>query len=136
MLESVDLNYLPIILMPIASMIIGMVWYHKAVFGKQWMKLLGKKEEELKSQSKFGYVVSIVAAWMIAYVMAHIVDFAGATTFTDGLLTGLWTWVGFVAPTMAVNYTFKLQRKKLFLIDVGQHLVFFLVAGVVLTLWV
>lgn len=81
------------------------------------------------------YVVALAASFLMAYVLARVVDWAGATSFGDGLLVGLLTWVGFVATTIAVNGIFAGRTWRLWAIDSGYYLVNLLAMGAILAVW-
>lgn len=135
-MPSTDINYLAVVVAAILSMLIGAVWYAPQVFGAQWMKLIGKKEKDLQESGSTGYVIAGLGFLLIAYVMAHFVQYAGSNTLTKGLETGFWLWLGFVATTFAINCAFSLHPQKLWAIDAGYYLACFLVIGALLATWV
>ncbi len=114
----------------------GTIWYSPALFAKQWMKLVDKKEKDLQKGANVAYATATVGFLLIAYVMAHFIDYADSTTFATGLETGLWLWLGFVATTFAINTTFSDRPKQLWVIDAGYYFVCFLLTGAVLAVWV
>lgn len=134
-MPSADINYLAVVVAAVLSMVIGAVWYAPQVFGKQWMKLVGKKEKELKEAGSSSYVVAGLGFLLIAYVMAHFVQYAGSNTVTEGLATGFWLWLGFSASVLAINSAFSLRPQKLWAIDAGYYLACFLVTGALLATW-
>lgn len=134
-MPQVELNYLAILVAAIASMVIGAAWYSMALFGKPWMAAVGKKEEDLKQGEKTGYVMAAVGALVMAYILAHFVDYTGSATLFDGAKTGFWIWLGFVATTKMVNDKFSGRPPTLTLIDGGYNLVSLLVMGAILATW-
>ncbi len=135
-MPSTEINYLAVAVAAILSMVIGAVWYSPQVFGAQWMKLIGKKAKDLQDGVNTSYVIAGLGFLLIAYVMAHFVSYAGSDTFTKGLETGFWLWLGFVATTLAINSAFSFRPQKLWAIDAGYYLVCFLVSGALLAIWV
>jgi hypothetical protein len=135
-MPEVTVNYLVVLVSAIVSMIIGSIWYSPAVFGKQWMRLVGKTQEDIQKMNKGPvYGGMFLLALVLAYVMSHIIDFAQATTISRGLKTGFWTWLGFVATTKGAEYLFLGKPRTLYMIDVGYHLVEFLVIGALIAVW-
>lgn len=132
MLEDVDLNWWAIIVATLVPMAVGMVWYR--ALAEPWMRAVGKTREELGG-ANIGYGVALAAAFVTAYVLARVVDWADATSFGDGLLVGLIVWIGFVATTMAVNGIFAGRTWRLWAIDSGYYLTNLLAMGVILALW-
>lgn len=134
-MPSAEINYLAVLAAAVLSMGIGAFWYSPAGFGKQWQKLIGIKEKDLKEGATAGYTVASLGFLLIAYVLAHFVAYAGSDTFAKGLETGFWLWLGFVATTMAINYAYGLRPQRLWVIDTGYYLVAFLVSGALLAVW-
>lgn len=117
-----------------AGWIIGAVWY--GVFSKPWMALAypGKKSSDLKGNN-WTYPVSLVLYLVVALALAVVANYYGMDGLDDGVLVGLLAFVGFVGPTMAMNYMFGGRPSKLLLIDAGNYLASFLVMGAVLGIW-
>lgn len=136
MLEA-DINYWAVLVSAVASMAIGFVWYSKAAFGTAWMKAIGKTDADLKKDSSpTMYVWPFLLTLIEAYVLAHIIGLVDATTLWEGVQTGLWMWAGFVLTTQAVNAVFEGRSRNLLTITLGYHLVYLIVAGAILALWV
>lgn len=135
-MPEVSINYLAVLVGAIVSMVIGAVWYSMPVFGKLWMQEIGKKMDDLKGGAKTGYIVAFVSALVMSYILAHFVDYTGATTVTTGAITGFWIWFGFVATVGAAKTVFTGKSFKLFAIDYGYHLVELVVMGMILAVWV
>lgn len=134
---DVSVNYLAVLLAAVASMVAGYVWYHPAVMGKTWMKLLGKSEADIKAQSKdMGriYGLTFVAALVTAYVLAHFLILVGAVTLSEAVMTAIWAWLGFVATAMLTNSLFSGKPLQLWGIESGYVLVSMIVQAVVLTI--
>ena len=134
-------NYLAVLVTALITMVIGFVWYSPMLFGKQWSELMGfsvNSPEDLKNmrqKAKPAYAVSFIGALLMSYVLAHFVDYAGSTTFAEGLQTGFWIWIGFVATTGLTNNMFSGKPLKLYMINYGYHLVTMAIAGGMLAIW-
>ena len=82
-MPEVDINYLAVLVVAVVAFGLGALWYSPVLLGKPWMAAIGKPEEEIKSSSRsmpliFGLTF---LAWLLtAYVLAHIVDYAVATS--------------------------------------------------------
>lgn len=134
-MPQVDINYWAVIVAAIASMITGSIWYAPPVFGKTWLKLSGKTEADWKNSGKMSMIGAMISALVMAYVLAHFVDYVQADTFSEGLQTGFWLWLGFVATTSMVNSLFQGQSKKLWILDSANHLVSLLAMAAILAIW-
>ncbi len=134
-MPTVTLNYWAILVGAISSMVIGYIWYSMPVFGRAWMKLIGKTEQELKAKAGPAMGVMVVLALLTSYVMAHFVDYTNATTFMSGVATGLWLWLGFVVTEMISTNIFSGRPFKLSVITSGFQLVSLAVMGGILAAW-
>lgn len=134
-MQQVDVNLMAVLVCGIASMVIGFVWYSKALFGNTWMKLSGVSEADMKkanSNMPMLYGTMFIASLVMAYVLAHFAKYAGALTLTDGMVAGFWAWLGFVATTMLTNVLYEGKPVKLYLINAGYQLVTLVVMGMIL----
>ena len=119
-------------------MIVGMIWYSPVLFGKQWMLMSGFRQEDMASMKKgmgMMYFWGFVAALGMAYVMTHVLQYAGAKTVGDALQGAFWLWLGFVATVCASAVIYERKPKALYSINVGYYLVVMCLNSIVLTLW-
>ncbi|MEX0881570.1 MAG: DUF1761 domain-containing protein [Candidatus Saccharimonadales bacterium] len=133
-MPNVDINIWAVLVAAVVSMVVGSFWYSKSLFGKEWAKLVGRKLEEMGGGGR-GYAVAAVGALIQAYILAHFVQYTGATTFWDGIVTGSWLWLGFVAVVIAVNMVFEGRSWALWKINAGYFLVVLLINGGLLAAW-
>jgi hypothetical protein len=131
-----SINWLAVIVSVIASMIIGSIWFHPAVFYKPWLATLGKTwENRMQGSAVPLYTFSIIAAFVEVVALAFMLKTMGAVGAAAGAAAGFMLWLGFVAPTNLVNKLFSGQGWKGWLIEAGEHLVYLLVAGAILGAW-
>lgn len=133
---TADINYLAVVAAAIVNMAVGFVWYSLKVFGKTWMKEVGLTIKQIGNGPGIGYAVTMLGALLQAYVLAHFVDYTGADTAADGLVTGLWLGVGLVATSIGVNYIFAQRSRTLWLIDAGYFVTTLALNGVLLAVWI
>ena len=139
MMSLSSLNYLPIFIAAVASFVFGGVWY--SVLSKPWMEAVGMSPERLqKDRGSLGlYVVAfaalLVMALMLAGILVHLAHGGLATTLRTGLISAAFLWLGFVIPTMVVNYAFHGARQMLTLIDGGHWLGVLLIQGAIMGWW-
>jgi hypothetical protein len=118
-MEFVGISYLAVLFSAAAGFAFGAVYY--ITFGGRWMKALGKtKEEIVAARSPVPFIIAIVAQLLIGYMLAGVIGHLGAVNIRNGVISGLFLWVGFVITTMAVNYSFQGAKPMLTLID-GIH---------------
>lgn len=131
---SVEISWLGIFLAVVAAMAIGTIWYGP-LFGKQWMKLVNFKKG---TSSPVGPMLVMLALAIIqAFVLAHFIVYAGYfypeySGLAVGLLTGLWSFIGFVAPVLISNTVFAKGSMDLLKINLGNQLVTLAAIGAIL----
>lgn len=126
-------NWLTIIAAAIAAFAVGGVWYGP-LFGKAWMAEVGFTEEDAKNSNMallFGGTIALnlISAVFLGHLLAH---FDPAPMQTMMISTGIA--LGFVIPSLAVNYMYNRKSMRLFLIDAGYYLGVFAAMGAVFVL--
>ncbi len=131
------INYLAVVVAAAANFLLGGLWYSPVLFGKKWMALQNITEEDIKRRGGAGkaYGSAIVGALVMAYVLAHIVGYADATTAGAGAQSGFWCWLGFVATAGIANTMFEHRPLGLYFINAGYYLVSLIIMGVILAVW-
>jgi hypothetical protein len=137
-MQEVIVNYWAVLACAVASMVLGFLWYGP-LFGKAWMKAMGMNpnmsREEIKAkQAKAtpGYVAMFISSLVMAYVLKHMLTYAGAETVSDGLMGAAWIWVGFVATIGLAARFFEERPWSYYFINRGYDLVNLLVFSVLL----
>lgn len=133
---EIDVNYVAVLLAAISSLVVGGVWYSKALFGAQWMKLAGLTEESAKAKmlpATFGmFVLSLVMAYMLSHVTYMSVSTFGYAAQVAGLTSGFMMWLGFVVPVIWGTGLFEQRCTRLIMINLGNWLVTLLVMGAII----
>jgi hypothetical protein len=131
---NVEINYLAVLVAALIGFGLGGPWYN--FFAKPWMAAVGKTEAELKSGNQISaYAGAAVASLMVAYALALFIGFTQANTVVQGILVGLWAWVGFVAAPNLPTYLFSRWPRELYFINNGYHLVSLVVMAAILAVW-
>lgn len=123
-------NWLAVVLAALGGFVVGGLWYGP-LFGKAWMAERGFTEEELKSAPMgriYGtaFVLSVISAIFLAHLLTHF-----ATGWREVMMISSGVALGFIIPAIGTNYLFSRASMKLFLIDAGYWLVFYLSMGLV-----
>jgi hypothetical protein len=130
-------NYLAILIAAVVAWVAGAAWYMS--LGKIWTAALGMTPEQMHAQRNkpgaflpfiYVFVAEVVMAWVLAGLMGHLGP--GQVTFRNGIVSAAFCWAGFVATTIATNYTFGQRDPRLILIDGGHWLVVLLLMGAVI----
>src|SRR4249920_1840066 len=117
------INYLAVLVATVAGFAFGAAYY--MTLSRPWLAAMGKTREELAAAGKRSpapFIVSIVALLIMAWVLAGGIGHLGPgqVTLRNGVISGLFMWLGFVITTLAVNYSFGQRRPMLTIID-GIH---------------
>lgn len=133
-MENVSINFVAVVAAALSMFLIGGLWYSPALFGKAWLRAIGKDESFLSTGNKgviFGgaFVLSLIMAFNLAGFVS------GYESWTWGLLGGTLAGFGWVAMAMGVIYLFERRSLKLWLINAGYLVLSFVVMGMILGLW-
>lgn len=135
----VTINYWAVLVSGVAMMVLGGLWYSPLLFGNIWIKLSGFSQKDMEKAKQKGmaasYFFNFVATLVMAYILAHFVDYVDATTWQDGLLAGFWIWLGFIATVSLASVLWEGKPFSLYLINIAYYLVGLPIMGVILTLW-
>lgn len=138
-MESVIVNYWAVLVAALVQMVIGAVWYSPLLFGKAWLTMMNFTKESMeanKKKAQRGYLLMMLSAVVMCYVLAHFVSYVGATTALAGALTGVWVWLGFVATVTLGGFLWEGKSFKLYLLNVAYWLVTLILTGALLAVWV
>jgi len=134
-----DINYTAVVVAAAASMVLGHLWYSPVLFGKRWMRLMNLSERKMKEMHKkapYGYFWGAVAALVTSLVLAFFVDYAGATTISQGAKVGFILWLGLIATTTLGGVIWEGRSLRLYALNNGYSLVSAAVMGAILAMWI
>lgn len=130
---DIAINYWAVVAAAVASMVLGMLWYNKALFGKQWMKLAGIPDKKPEGQGK-SVVIGLVSMLVQAYVFAHVVGvFGGGVRI--GLQVGFWLWLGFQATLSLGDVLWGKKPVQLWVLNNSYNLAGLLLMGLIIGAW-
>jgi Protein of unknown function (DUF1761) len=127
------INYLAVVIAAVVGFVFGGIYYH--VLADAWMKALGVTKKSMsKKASHTPLVITIIAELIMAWVLAGLVGHLGPgqVTVQNGIVSGAFVWLGFVATTLVVNNAFGMRKPKLSVIDAAHWLVVLLIMGAII----
>jgi hypothetical protein len=137
-LPTVTIDYIPVLLATIVSMVIGFLWF-SALFGKVWMREMKFTAKDMAAAKKKGmgknYMLVFITTFITAYVLAHFVQYLNLTTATAGLQLGFWIWLGFFATTQLGMVLWENKSWTLYIVTTLHNLVSLLVMSSILVAW-
>ncbi len=131
------INYIAVLIAAVAGWLIGAAWY--MALGKTWTAALGLTAETMEASKKepgfalpfiYAFAANVIMAWVLAGVLGHLG--AGQVTVKNGVISGAFSWLGFVFTTMLVNNSFARRDWRLLWIDGGHWLAVLMVMGAVI----
>lgn len=125
------ISYIGVLVATIAAFVIGAVYY--GALGKPWMKAARIKPEEAK-MSPMLFVNSLICELIMAFILAGLIGHLGTGQINpyNGLVSGFFVWLGFVATTLAVNHRYQGFGWDLTLIDAVHWLLVLLAMGAII----
>ena len=140
MLPAIDLNYWAVLVSAVASMVIGALWYSPILFGNIWMNLMKIDPKNIDKMKDKGmgkyYFTAFNGSLIMSFVLAVLVDYAGAVTVSDALMLGFLIWLGFSETVLLNSVLWEGKPVKVYLINIFQLLVSLLIMSTILTLWI
>ncbi len=140
MFDFSALNWWAILGCMIVCVISGSTWFNPKTFFTVWWRGIGKSESDIPGNGQnmgivFGltFLSSFVQPLIMAIVL-HLM-FPNGATIIEGITTGCLLWFGFVAPTYLVNKLFAGHPIYVWAIEVSNHLVNFVLFGLILSAW-
>lgn len=134
-----EVNIWAVLLATVSSMVVGSIWYAKAVFGTYWIKAVGHDEESMKKGSAapliVTVIVSFITAWVLAGVAAIVQNFYSGSFLANTLLTAVILWAGFTAARMVTHDAFDRRPWGLTVLNIAHELVTLLVMALIIGLF-
>lgn len=129
------MEFLNVIAAAVACFATGAIWYMS--LAKPWMAASGIESDEngqpVNNAGALPYIMSFVAALMVAGMMRHVFATSGVDTISEGVISGLGIGAFFISPWIMMNNGYQGNPFKLTLIDGGYATVGCAVIGAVLT---
>jgi hypothetical protein len=110
-------NWIAIIVATLIPMIIGFIYYHKALFGKAWMSSLGLTDDDLK-KGNMGVIfgVSLLMSFLLSWFLLSNVDGPGQEgpydSFKHGAFHGAILGLFVAMPVLVTNGLFERKNFK------------------------
>jgi len=127
-------NYLAIVVAAIVAFVFGAVYY--GALGKPWMKAARINPEDASMSPVLlatGFIAELIMAWVLAGVIGHLGT--GQVTLWNGVVSGFFIWLGFMATTVAVNQRYQGFGWDLTIIDGIHWLGVAVIMGAVIGWW-
>jgi hypothetical protein len=120
---------------------LGALWFSPLLFGKFWLRILGKTEEDCKINppKKRVYAYMFIARMVTAAFLIALFNLIGDGSLESFFAVAVFVWIGFVAMTSHGSYYFRFDIHspfKLYLIENSYHLIGFLIVAIISYLFI
>jgi hypothetical protein len=134
---SVDVNIANVVITAVVAFVFGWLWHSPMLFGKQWMKLMGKNPKDMDKKMDMSgmtqpMLLQFIAAVIMSYVFAFFLGVTQTTTAGDAVQAAFWVWLGFYATVSVGGVLWEGKSWNLWLFKNAYHLVSLIIMGVVL----
>lgn len=120
----------------VSNMLIGALWYSPLLFGNIWLKLIGKRMDDIsKENSNKSMMLSVIPGVLLSVLMAVLLSFIDPRTVLDAIVIASLVSVGFIGFSALNLVIYEGRSFKLLLVNVGYSVVSLNVLAVILTLW-
>jgi hypothetical protein len=138
MTETIDVNYLAIVLAALSSMVVGAIWYSKPIFGRQWAKWAGVNDQTMKKGSAVALTLALLMSLVMAFILAHVAFLSNFyfnhSFLQDSVFTALWLWLGIALTRVVTHDAFERRPLRLTILNALNMLVTMVVMGVIIGL--
>lgn len=140
-MEFFSINWWAVLVGTVLMMVTGGLWYNPKTFFNIWWKGIGKSEDDTPGGMSMALVwsLTIFASFVQTVGLGLMVKMLGpqilAASWLSGALIGFILWFFFVAPTYLVNKLFAGHGFTVWAIEIGNHLLNFVLIGVLFAIW-
>src|SRR5262245_20838554 len=127
-------NWWAVLVAVLAQQALGALWYSRALFVDLWMAGADRRPEDLAA-SAAPFVLSWLAALVLATGTAWVLLHTGRTGVKQGMFVGLGISIAFTMPPVVVHEAFLGHPDIVLAIDGAKEIVTALVAGAILGAW-
>jgi len=128
-------NIWAVMLAGFSYLILGALYYSPILFGKQWIKLNGFTDEDLKSNKPMWMITlfSFLSAFVASFLISMIMGPNSSAQF--GAIVGACIAIFWISMSKLISVLFENQPFKLFVLHAGFDLVAFMVMGAIVGYW-
>jgi hypothetical protein len=139
----IAVNLLAVVVSVAVSFVVGAIWYGP-LFGKTWASSMGYPSQPSTNEIVRGSLFNIIGLFLMAYVLAHIVEVWTPSTWgrgenqspaVYGFYAGFFMWLGFVMPLLLNSVGFERKSWTAFAIQLGYQFVSLQIMGMILSYW-
>lgn len=133
---SVDINWIAVVLAGLSGAVISWLWFSSYLFRDRWRRLAGLTQSRMEEGTPIAAavtgVVSILTAYVVAYVASLIEAHSGDSDLASALGAAFWLWLGISATSVIVHDAFDQRPVQMTVIATGERFATLLVMGLII----
>jgi hypothetical protein len=134
-MHGFEVNWLAVLAAAILRFVIGGVWYAPFAFAPAWARLTGIDAVAAKARMSWAMAVDFIAGFVMAWVLANLLQFLGVDRFVSGARVSFFIWLGFIAVPFLSATMYEGRPLMLFAITSGFWLVSVVAMGGLIGAW-
>ena len=136
---DVDINWFAAVLAGVTGAVVSWVWFSRYLFRNRWALLAGLTQSRMEQGTPIAAAVTGVVSILTAYVLAYVASLIEANTGDGDLASALgaafWLWLGISATSAIVHDAFEQRPMQVTVIATGERLVTMLVMCLIICLF-
>ena len=134
-MHGFEVNWLAVLIAAIVRFAIGGVWFAPFAFGPSWGRLVGIDAEAARARMARAMIVDFIAGFVLAWVLANVLQFLGVNRFVSGARVSFFLWLGFIAMPFLSMTMYEGRPMRLYAVTSGFWLVSLLAMGGLIGMW-
>lgn len=134
-MQDLPINYIAVIVAAIVKVVIAGVWFTIPVNNKAWMTATNSTKDDIKKRTPVALVVDLVSSFVLAWILAHAIGYAGVKDVGGGLMVGFFNWLGFILAAQLPALVWDRRDPRFFVSGQIFMLIAFLAMGAILASW-
>lgn len=108
-----DINWLAVAVGTISYCAFCGIWHRPFAFGKKWEDAMGFDRPENWKETNIYYIVPLISCFVTTVVMSILLKLTNVSSFTDAIILGLLTGLGFATAIVFTTAVIPTMKKPL-----------------------
>lgn len=117
-----NVNIAAVLAATVLQIILGMIWYSPAVFGKQWMALTGMTDEKAKKGMQRAMLIGVSASFITACILAWLLNAMSVGSVKEAVKLAVILWGGLLLASEMHGVAWEQRPVQLMWINAGWSL--------------
>ena len=133
-----NINWFSMVLATITPMLVGLIYYHEAIFGKAWTDSISLTDKKVKKPNMIvAFGVSIILSFLLSFFLLNfnnsgINQEGDFDTFQHGAWHGIFIAITTATPVIMINGFFGKKNWKIIIINIFYWIITLALMGGIL----